>query len=168
MLKCVTVVAGHGDQGWKYIPKPVLALAGVVIRHVACGSYHTAAISVDGELYTWGGGMYGKLGHGNETGQPKPLLVQSLRGMPIAQVSCGSRHTLALLETGVVYSWGDRDNGVCGHGDVDGAFLPVQQSSMSSCCARRCALVVKLVAHPTEASTHTGYLFAQAINLPLE
>ncbi len=106
----------------------MLALSGVVIRHVACGSYHTAAISVDGELFTWGGGMYGKLGHGNEAGQPKPLIVQSLRGMAVAQVSCGSRHTLALLETGGVYSWGDRDNGVCGHGDVDGRPLV--------CCCR--------------------------------
>lgn len=91
---------GHGDQGWKYIPKPVVVLTGTIVRHIACGSYHTAAISEDGELFTWGGGMYGKLGHGNETGQQRPTLVSGLKGQPVAQVTCGSRHTAALLGVG--------------------------------------------------------------------
>lgn len=58
---------------------------------------HVLYRSVDGDLFTWGGGMYGKLGHGNENGQCKPLLVQALKGLPVAQVTCGSRHTVALL-----------------------------------------------------------------------
>jgi hypothetical protein len=41
--------------------------------------------------------MYGKLGHGNENGQSRPLLVHALKGLPVAQVTCGSRHTVALL-----------------------------------------------------------------------
>lgn len=32
--------------------------------HVACGSTYSAAITADGELYTWGRGNYGRLGHG--------------------------------------------------------------------------------------------------------
>lgn len=43
--------------------------AGKHVIHVACGSTYSAAITVDGELYTWGRGNYGRLGHG------KPLLV---------------------------------------------------------------------------------------------
>lgn len=37
-----------------------------------CGSYHTAAVTDKGELYTWGGGMYGKVRF--------PTLRQSMRG----------------------------------------------------------------------------------------
>lgn len=45
--------------------------AGKHVVHIACGSTYSAAITVDGELYTWGRGNYGRLGHG------KPLLALS-------------------------------------------------------------------------------------------
>lgn len=34
------------------------------VVHIACGSTYSAAITADGELYTWGRGNYGRLGHG--------------------------------------------------------------------------------------------------------
>uniref|UniRef100_K3WAD0 BTB domain-containing protein n=1 Tax=Globisporangium ultimum (strain ATCC 200006 / CBS 805.95 / DAOM BR144) TaxID=431595 RepID=K3WAD0_GLOUD len=116
---------GHGDNGWKFVPRLVEELRGRAIRQVTCGSYHTAAVTVSGELYTWGGGMYGKLGHGNETGHSTPYLVESLKGLPVRQVACGSRHTVVLLENKDVYTWGDKENGVSGHGDTEGQqYLP--------------------------------------------
>lgn len=39
--------------------------AGKQVVHIACGSTYSAAITADGELYTWGRGNYGRLGHGN-------------------------------------------------------------------------------------------------------
>lgn len=40
-------------------------------------------------------------------------------------LGCGSRHTVALLSTGEVFAWGDRENGVCGVGEVnDHQYLP--------------------------------------------
>lgn len=42
--------------------------AGKHVVHVACGSTYSAAITVDGELYTWGRGNYGRLGHGKLLG----------------------------------------------------------------------------------------------------
>lgn len=111
---------GHGDNGWKYIPRAVNALSTKRVCQITCGSYHTAAVTNTGELYTWGGGMYGKLGHGNETGHATPCHVQTVSGTRIVQVACGSRHTVALAETSEVYAWGDKENGVSGHGDVTG------------------------------------------------
>ena len=45
------------------------------VRDIACGSSHSAAITSNGELYTWGLGDYGRLGHGDNTTQLKPKLV---------------------------------------------------------------------------------------------
>lgn len=69
---------------------------------------------------TWGGGMYGKLGHGNEAGSSTPKRVEALVGHCVTLIACGSRHTAVVLSTGALYSWGDQDNGVAGHGDING------------------------------------------------
>jgi alpha-tubulin suppressor-like RCC1 family protein len=36
---------GHGDNGWKFVPRAVEELRGKNIAQVTCGSYHTAAVT---------------------------------------------------------------------------------------------------------------------------
>ena len=57
------------------------ALQGIRIVKVAAGGAHSAAISAEGELYTWGKGRYGRLGHGDSDDQMKPKLVKALAGL---------------------------------------------------------------------------------------
>lgn len=63
--------------------------------------------------------MYGKLGHGNEAGHSTPKRVDALVGLAVAKIACGSRHTVVVTNTGKLYSWGDKENGVAGHGDLE-------------------------------------------------
>ena len=42
------------------------------IRQVACGDYHTLALSKEGQVYTWGGSLHKKAVGGNE-----PTLMQA-------------------------------------------------------------------------------------------
>jgi alpha-tubulin suppressor-like RCC1 family protein len=35
----------------------------VVVRQVECGGLHTACVTEDGRVYTWGNGKDGELGH---------------------------------------------------------------------------------------------------------
>uniref|UniRef100_A0A7S1FVS7 BTB domain-containing protein n=1 Tax=Corethron hystrix TaxID=216773 RepID=A0A7S1FVS7_9STRA len=118
---------GHGDAGWKYVPRiaeDLLPGTGegddTCVEAVTCGSYHSAAVGEKGELYTWGGGMYGKLGHGDEEGHDRPARVAEMEGKVVVAVACGSRHTAALTDRGHLYAWGDRENGVAGHVRDDG------------------------------------------------
>jgi len=123
---------GHGDQAYKYVPKPVISLRSKEVVRITCGSYHTAAVTKSGKLYTWGGGMYGKLGVGNEQGSSIPVLVDKLRDKCVINVACGSRHTVALTKSSDVYSWGDSENGVCGHNFVGGEnYFPQLVSVLS-------------------------------------
>jgi len=46
-------------------PTLISGLAGKQVIQIACGSTHSAAVTSEGELYTWGRGSYGRLGHGN-------------------------------------------------------------------------------------------------------
>lgn len=119
---------GHGNTTTLDRPKLIETLRTKRIRDIACGSSHSAAISNSGELYTWGLGEYGRLGHGDNMTQLKPKLVQSLCGHRVVQVACGSRdaQTLALTEDGLVFSWGDGDFGKLGRGGSEGCFTPHQ------------------------------------------
>ena len=48
------------------------------MRDIACGSSHSAAIISNGDVYTWGLGEYGRLGHGDNTTQLRPKQVMSI------------------------------------------------------------------------------------------
>lgn len=60
---------------------------------------------------------------------PRPMQIFDLRFSPpvhkkIAQVSCGTAHSLALTTDGGVYSWGSGQSGRLGHGDVQDRDAP--------------------------------------------
>eukprot|EP01043_Picozoa_sp_COSAG02_P111033 COSAG02_NODE_47180_length_343_cov_0.635246_1_plen_71_part_01 len=62
-----------------------------------------------GELYTWGSNSHGKLGQGEDDQRGScsaPRLVQSLEGIPIDHVACGSTFMAAVARDGALYTWG--------------------------------------------------------------
>ncbi|XP_075155337.1 E3 ubiquitin-protein ligase HERC2 [Haematobia irritans] len=124
---------GHGNRLTMDRPKMIEALRSKKIRDIACGSSHSAAITSAGELYTWGLGEYGRLGHGDNATQLKPKLVAGLSGKRVIQVACGSRdaQTLALTEDGAVFSWGDGDFGKLGRGGSEGSSVPHEIERLS-------------------------------------
>ena len=56
-------------------------LQGKHVKEVACGSGHSAAITTNGELYTWGQGDHGRLGHGDTANQLRPKQVLGTEDM---------------------------------------------------------------------------------------
>ena len=70
---------------------------------VACGGFHTAAITEDGKMWTFGGGEHGQLGHGDKVNKVKPTVVQALEGIFVSQITCGWSHSVALTSKGRVY-----------------------------------------------------------------
>lgn len=83
---------GHGNRLTMDKPKMIESLRAKKIRDIACGSSHSSAISSSGELYTWGLGEYGRLGHGDNTTQLKPKLVSTLIGKRVIQVLVEKYH----------------------------------------------------------------------------
>ena len=60
------------------------------MKQVVLGANHSAAITSDGRLYTWGEGACGGLGHGTENSEPLPRLVEALSHEVVSKVVCGS------------------------------------------------------------------------------
>ncbi|NXA55796.1 RCCD1 protein, partial [Nothocercus julius] len=61
------------------------------VSKVSCGSRHTAAITRNGDLYTWGWGKYGQLGHedAGSSDQQRRVEVLAAQGLRAEDVVCG-------------------------------------------------------------------------------
>lgn len=78
---------------------------------MSAGFRHSAAVTEYNELYTWGEGDHGRLGHGNTDSKLVPTLVQGISG--VGSVVCGSSHTMVLSQNGMmVWSFGGGDYGM--------------------------------------------------------
>ena len=69
---------------------------------------HSAVISEEGQLFTFGQGNWGVLGHGNEDSVhfTKPKQVMGLSKQKVVDVAMGEYHTVALTEDGNIWTWG--------------------------------------------------------------
>ena len=45
---------------------------------ISAGSTHSAAVTENLKAYTWGNGVYGRLGHGSIESLKKPTILQDL------------------------------------------------------------------------------------------
>jgi len=97
-------------------------LVGEYVFSVRCGWRHTVALTSQKELYVWGHGRYGQLGHGGMIDVFLPLSLGSHR--KCTQVACGWRHTAALARDGTAFSWGDGQHMQLGHGDNEMQLMP--------------------------------------------
>ena len=97
---------GHGDQQGQLLPKKIELLAGRRVIGVSAGARHSLALTVDGAVWSWGGGDWGKLGHGDEQQQLLPKKVEALAGQRVVALSAGGEHSLVITADGALWSWG--------------------------------------------------------------
>ncbi|KAL8097971.1 PH, RCC1 and FYVE domains-containing protein 1-like [Apium graveolens] len=106
---------------------PVLALN---TKEVSCGSKHAVLVTKQGKIYSWGEGSGGRLGHGVDADVPNPKFISALCELEIKSVSCGENHTIAITESGDLYTWGDgiHSCGLLGHGNDFSQWIPKRVS----------------------------------------
>ncbi|XP_052206496.1 PH, RCC1 and FYVE domains-containing protein 1 isoform X2 [Diospyros lotus] len=132
---------GHGTDVSHWVPKRVSgALEGIHILSVACGTWHSAMITTNGKLFTFGDGTFGALGHSDRESVSFPKEVQLLSGLKTTKVACGMWHTAAIVEVmghaGVggtsrkLFTWGDGDKNRLGHGSKLSRLVPTCVSAL--------------------------------------
>ncbi|KAM9476980.1 E3 ubiquitin-protein ligase HERC2-like [Clarias gariepinus] len=110
----------------KPVPVQIELLVQIPVVQVACGNFHSLALTKGGEVFSWGQNKYGQLGLGKSVElQPDPCLVRSLVGVPVTQIAAGGAHTLALTLHGQVFCCGANSVGQLGlnRTDAKGRFL---------------------------------------------
>ncbi|XP_035826044.1 ultraviolet-B receptor UVR8-like [Aplysia californica] len=130
---------GHGTVEKEPTPRLIEALEGLKVKTLSAGGWHSAAVAEAGDLYTWGWNESGQLGHpalslSSERGSRRTSIseddVVGIQAEPrcafdltteqnISHVSCGSRHTLCLTESGKVFASGWNAYGQLGLGHLN-------------------------------------------------
>lgn len=81
------------------------------VTDVACGKEHCMLLTEYGQVYTWGGGTRGQLGHGSLSSEVTPRLVVALDGMKVKKIAAGGWHSAAISEFSDLYMFGWNESG---------------------------------------------------------
>jgi len=127
------------------------------IVDIACGAQHCLAINSEGDLYSWGNGKFGKLGHNNEKSElvPKKVRYFVKQRLKVISISAGERHSAAISEKNELYTWGNGSNYRLGHGLLSNEYQPKLVTSLAEYYVSR----VSCGANHTVAVTTDGHVY---------
>jgi alpha-tubulin suppressor-like RCC1 family protein len=123
-----SVLAGgeEGEEQPRFSDAPV-AVEGVSgVTAIAAGLHHSLALLAGGTVTAWGEDVNGELGDGAiAREQETPVPVSGLTG--VAAIAAGGEHSMALLSSGNVETWGEDKFGELGDGVAgEASDVPVQ------------------------------------------
>ena len=119
---------GHNSTASLSSPTQVGALSHWA--QAAGGGPHSACVTLEGTLFTWGYNQNkGTLGLNDLINRSSPVQVGALTNW--AQVAAGSTHTACVKTDGTLWTWGYNSNGQLGHNDVIDKSSPVQVGALT-------------------------------------
>jgi alpha-tubulin suppressor-like RCC1 family protein len=117
---------GHGGdhETQRLVPNKVTGggIDEAMVVQVAAGSSHSMALTTTGELYAWGTGECGQLGHGGKESLAVPRVVDGIGGA-VTGMAGGNFHSLVTTAEGRVLTFGAGGNGRLGLGAGVGEAL---------------------------------------------
>ena len=137
------------------------------LTKISLGSHHTVLLDDMSNVYTFGLGDGGQLGHGNRLSLARPQVMDKLRQILasserskdsstpsspmgglrsgsfnsganiVRDISCGREHTLLLTSSGRVWSWGSNKFGQLGHSNFESCAIPRQVTAGTGAVANQ-------------------------------
>lgn len=130
---------GTGNAHIQKLPCKLDSLNGSVIKLVSAAKFHSVAVSARGEVYTWGFGRGGRLGHPDfdiHSGQAAIItprhVTSGLGARKVKAIAAAKHHTVIATEGGEVFTWGSNREGQLGYTSVDTQPTPRRVSSLKS------------------------------------
>ncbi|CAH9125045.1 unnamed protein product [Cuscuta epithymum] len=157
---------GTGNAHIQKLPCKVDSLHGSVVKLISAAKFHSIAVTSRGEVYTWGFGRGGRLGHPEfdiHSGQAAVItprqVISGLGARHVKAVAAAKHHTVVATEAGEVFTWGSNREGQLGYTSVDTQPTPRRVSSLKS----RVVAVAAANKH-TAAVTDTGEVYTWGCN----
>ncbi|XP_058105803.1 uncharacterized protein LOC131249198 isoform X2 [Magnolia sinica] len=157
---------GTGNAHIQKLPGKVDALQGSYTKIVAAAKFHSVAVGASGELYTWGFGRGGRLGHPDfdiHSGQAAVItprqVTLGLGSRRVKAIAAAKHHTIIATEGGEVFTWGSNREGQLGYTSVDSQPTPRRVSSL-----RTKIVAVAAANKHTAAVSESGEVFTWGCN----
>ncbi|XP_013413671.1 uncharacterized protein LOC106176012 [Lingula anatina] len=96
---------GHGNVEDCLIPTNIQALNDKQVTRISAGYSHSVVCTARGEVYTFGCGMFGQLGHAKTEKRTFPIKVNGIPE-PVHTVATKYFHNIAVTIDNQVYVWG--------------------------------------------------------------
>ncbi|KAM8893194.1 LOW QUALITY PROTEIN: putative E3 ubiquitin-protein ligase HERC3 [Spinachia spinachia] len=116
---------GLGDTADRHTATAVHCLNKKSTIYISRGKDHTAILSKNGAVFTFGSSQYGQLRHNSFSDELRPRLAVELLGAKVTKIACGWHHTLVLTRSKRVYSFGCGEQGQLGHGKESHPSVPL-------------------------------------------
>ena len=115
---------GHGGSEDELVPRLIEGpLVEKRVIGASAGSTHSLVWTDEGEVYSFGNGEAGQLGHRDGENELVPRLIEGpLVGKRVIGASAGGWHSLVWTDEDVVYSYGNARYGQLGRRDGGTAF----------------------------------------------
>ena len=100
---------GGGEDTQRLVPTKVTGggIGEAAVVQVAAGEHHSMALTAAGELYAWGEGGKGQLGHGGKENLAVPRVVSGIEGA-VMGIAGGEHHSLVTTVEGRVLAFGGK------------------------------------------------------------
>jgi len=114
---------GDGTTINRSEPVKVLENVKTVSLFTFWSGFSSAAVKIDGSLWTWGDNTYGQLGDGTTESKSEPIKVlESVKNIPLS----GYGFSAAVKTDGSLWMWGDNTHGQLGDGTTERKREPVK------------------------------------------
>ena len=97
---------------------------GKTIIEISAGAFHSLVLGDMGDVYSFGYGWLGRLGHGDNYSSYRPQKIEHLGGTKIKAISAGGNHSLVLDHAGKVHSFGENGYGQLGLNSTTNKMTP--------------------------------------------
>ncbi|MHA6480896.1 RCC1 domain-containing protein [Paenibacillus sp. strain BS8-2] len=125
---------GEDSVGDQLSPAVIAGLSGISVEAVSAGINYSLVLTEDGDVYSFGSGANGRLGHGDTANRAVPTKIAALDGENVVAIAAGTgsysqsqaAHSLALTSDGKVFAFGTGFGGQLGLGSTSNMLIPTE------------------------------------------
>ena len=87
-------------------PCHISELSSIRFSKVAAGNNHALALDCRGDVWSWGDGFLGQLGHSSQINEFYPKRIEKLQGFRVKDIDAGAVHSAAVTTSRKCLAWG--------------------------------------------------------------